>query len=63
MFSASNFWKTSPNVTAWQENLSNTAHQREMEDMKAAGINPMLTSQTSGASTPSGSSEDFAVHV
>lgn len=37
----------------WQEQMSNTAHQREVEDMKKAGLNPILGSMN-GASTPSG---------
>lgn len=39
---------------AWQEHMSNTAYQRAMEDMRKAGINPILAYAQGGASTPQG---------
>lgn len=40
----------------WQEMMSNTAYQRQANDLKAAGYNPALLLNASGASTPVGSS-------
>ena len=40
----------------FQERMSNTAHVRQMNDLKKAGLNPLLSAKYGGASSPGGAS-------
>lgn len=51
---AANLWSAQHQME-FQRDMANTAHQREVEDLKKAGLNPIL-SANAGAAVPAGAS-------
>jgi hypothetical protein len=47
--------KASARQMVFQRDMSDTSYQRGMEDMRKAGLNPILAGKVGGASTPTGS--------
>jgi hypothetical protein len=43
----------------FQREMSDTSYQRQVADLKAAGINPMLVAKLGGASSPAGAMPQF----
>lgn len=45
--------KIAREANTWQEKLANSQYQRQMSDLKKAGLNPMLAMNLGGAAVPS----------
>lgn len=47
-------WHNQQTMFGAQTELANSAHQREVKDLQAAGLNPILSAGGGGSATPSG---------
>ena len=48
---------------SFQENMANTSYQRRVEDLKAAGLSPMLAYSQGGAAVPTGGQASSAANI
>ena len=56
-------WEIAKQNNATQIEMANTAHQREIRDLRAAGLNPILSAGGNGSSVPTLTSTTYdAVH-